>query len=178
MKTDYNIAENCMDSFYQTLRDYLPEGNHVPHSYYETKDMLKEFAMPYERIDVCKNSYMLYWGDDVQSSQCKFCGENRFCPRRSTSHKSVPYKKMFYMPIAPRLKRLYELDRTSSHMRWHARHSTTTGEMQHPSDGKAWKDFSKVFLDFLPNLEEFIFVYARTGLVHMDNRVVNTLYGR
>jgi len=106
MKTDYNVAESCMDSFCQTLRDYLPKGNCAPQSYYETKDMLKEFAMPYKKIDVCKNSCMLYWGVDENLPQCKFCGENRFRPRKSTVRKFVSYKKMFYMPIAPRLKRM------------------------------------------------------------------------
>ena len=72
MKTDYNVAENCMDLFCQTLRDYLPEGNRVPNSYYDTKNMLKEFVMPYEKIDVCRNSCMLYWGNDAMLLRCKF----------------------------------------------------------------------------------------------------------
>jgi len=110
--------------------------------------MLKEFAMPYETIDVCRNSCMLYWGNDAMLLRCKFCEQERFRPRRPTSRNAIPYKKMFYMPVAPRLKRLYESERTASHMRWHAEHSTVTGEMQHPSDGKAWEDLTKRFPEF------------------------------
>ena len=33
-------------------------------------------------------------------------------------------------------------------MRWHAQHVTKPGEMQHPSDGKAWKDFNNNFPHF------------------------------
>lgn len=52
------------------------------------------------------------------------------------------------MPITDRLKRLYQLEATASHMRWHDEHSSPEGEMHHSSDAKAWKHFNQVYPDF------------------------------
>ena len=147
-KTDYNVGENCMDSFCQTMYEYLPQPNHAPKSYYETKAIVKELGMPVVKIDVCRNNCMLYWGQDENLTVCKFCRQNRFRTKNPTRKKLTPYKKMFYMPLANRLQRLYESQKTAPHISWHADHATTPGEMQHPSDGKAWKDFNKVFPNF------------------------------
>ena len=106
-KTEYNCAENCMDSFAQTLREYLPEPNNAPQNYYETKSTLKEVEMPAEKIDVCRLYCMIYWGEDRNLLECKFCGTPRYKPR-NPKRKLVAYKRMFYMPLSDRLKRLYE----------------------------------------------------------------------
>ena len=63
-KTDYNVPEGCMDSFCDTMREYLPQPNNAPKSYYETKSTMKTFELPYHKIHVCKNYCMLFWGED------------------------------------------------------------------------------------------------------------------
>ena len=90
---------------------------------------------------------MLFWGEDENLEQCRFCRHNRYRTRRP-GRTLIPYKKMFYMPLKDRLQRLYESQRTAPHMRWHAQHVTNDGEMQHPSDGSVWKDFNRIFPDF------------------------------
>jgi Transposase family tnp2 len=130
------------------MREYLPQPNHAPENYYETKSTVKDLGMPVVKIDVCKNSCMLYWGADEKLLQCKFCSENRYKPRFAAKKKLIPWKKMYYLPLANRLQRLYESQRTAPHMRWHAEHAAKPGEMKHPSDGKAWKDFNAIFRNF------------------------------
>ena len=53
---------------------------------------------------------------------------------------SVPYKLMWYFPLTERLKRLYQSERKTWPMRWHADHSIN-GEKTHRSDAKVCKNF-------------------------------------
>lgn len=56
----------------------------------------------------------------------------------------IPFSRMWYLPIADRLKRMYQIVKTSAAMRWHAEHEDEEGEMCHPSDGAEWKIFQKL----------------------------------
>ncbi|XP_074323740.1 uncharacterized protein LOC141660653 [Apium graveolens] len=49
---------------------------------------------------------------------------------------------------AYRLKRLYMSSRTAEHMSWHAKSPAKDGELNHPADGKAWKDFDLAHPEF------------------------------
>jgi hypothetical protein len=53
---------------------------------------------------------------------------------------SVPVKVLRYLPLKPRLQRLYLSQKTAKYMRWHKEGiRNNTGCMSHPSDGTAWK---------------------------------------
>ena len=58
-KTDYNVGQNCMDSFCQTMHEYLPQPNHAPQTYYETQKTVKDLGMPVIKINVCFNNCMI-----------------------------------------------------------------------------------------------------------------------
>ncbi|WMV29453.1 hypothetical protein MTR67_022838 [Solanum verrucosum] len=60
----------------------------------------------------------------------------------------VPVQAMHYLPLIPRLKRLYASMRSASHMRWHREYRRPPGVLSHPSDGEAWKHFDNVYPDF------------------------------
>ena len=76
---------------------------------------------------------------------CKFCNQSRFNPAKSNrKQKLVPWKRMYYFPITPRLQRLHSSYVTISHMRWHNEHEQTDGVMNHPSDAVAWKHFDDI----------------------------------
>nr|GEZ24141.1 hypothetical protein [Tanacetum cinerariifolium] len=63
--------------------------------------------------------------------------------------KKVPNKVLRYFSIIPRLQRLYKSSHTAKKMIWHATGKCTEpGKMQHPVDGRAWKNFDTKYLDF------------------------------
>ncbi|XP_010495482.1 PREDICTED: uncharacterized protein LOC104772581 [Camelina sativa] len=69
-------------------------------------------------------------------------------PYQDTSGRvPIPYKRMWYLPLAERLKRLYQSERTVGAMRWHAEH-TSDGVIAHPSDAEAQKHFQSVYPGF------------------------------
>jgi len=55
---------------------------------------------------------------------------------------------MFYLPIIPRLQRLFASTHIADKMTWHYYNKTNSGVMQHPCDGVAWKHFDQVHRDF------------------------------
>jgi len=87
---------------------------------------------------------MKFGKNDGALVECKFCESPRY---RLTKSGRIPNKTMFYLPIIPRLQRLFASMKTASHMTWH--HSNKIpGVMRHPSDGEAWKHFDEVYPDF------------------------------
>jgi len=50
---------------------------------------------------------------------------------------------MFYLPIIPRLQRLFASMKTAGHMTWHHLNKIP-GVLRHPSDSEAWKHFDEV----------------------------------
>ncbi|RYQ96420.1 hypothetical protein Ahy_B08g092180 [Arachis hypogaea] len=68
----------------------------------------------------CVNGCMIYYKEDKDLRQCKFCGKQKFKPRKG-KNKEVPYKRMHYLPLIPRLQRLYASMSTAPHMLWHHR---------------------------------------------------------
>ncbi|GJX96869.1 hypothetical protein Tco_0352667, partial [Tanacetum coccineum] len=60
----------------------------------------------------------------------------------NTLGKKLPKKVLHYFLITPRLQRLYKSSHTAKEMTWHATGKCTEpGKMQHPVDGRAWKNF-------------------------------------
>jgi hypothetical protein len=53
----------------------------------------------------------------------------------------VPEKVLWYLPVIPRLQRLYMTEESAKQMRWHKDGKRYSGNMVHPSDGDAWKYF-------------------------------------
>ncbi|KAL0402128.1 UNVERIFIED_CONTAM: hypothetical protein Slati_4242700 [Sesamum latifolium] len=78
---------------------------------------------------------------------CKFCGEVRYKPTReqNPSFKKTPYAILRYLPLTPRLQRLYASEATAEHMTWHTNHQTKEGSMCHLSGAEA----------FCPNISQF-----------------------
>ncbi|KAG7543657.1 Transposon En/Spm-like [Arabidopsis thaliana x Arabidopsis arenosa] len=146
IKADNNLSENCMDSWAELFKEYLPPDNISAESYYEIQKLVSSLGLPSQMIDVCIDYCMIFWRDDENLQECRFCGKPRYQPTGGRTR--VPYKRMWYLPITDRLKRLYQSGRTAAKMRWHAEHSTTNGEITHPSDAKAWKHFQTLYSDF------------------------------
>jgi hypothetical protein len=61
----------------------------------------------------------------------------------------VAHKQLRYMPLTPRVKRLFLSRKTAMHMRWHKDCTDNQdGLMVHPSDGDAWKALDNFDPDF------------------------------
>ena len=133
------MSQRCYNKKMQLFKEALPEDNIVLDSYYQTKKLVRSLGFPKdEKIDYYESGCMLYQGDDEHLASCKFCGHNRYKRRVSSlKRKSIPYKKMYYFPLIPRLQRLYASHATIANMRWNHEHTKEDGVICHPSDSVA-----------------------------------------
>ncbi|CAA7021405.1 unnamed protein product [Microthlaspi erraticum] len=145
IKTEYNLSEDCVDAIADFMKEYLPQPNCSPGSYYEIQKMVSALGLPFQMIDVCIDNCMIFWREDANLDACKFCRKPRFQVTSGRSRHA--YKCMWYLPITDRLKRLYHSERTAGPMRWHAEHSFD-GKISHPSDAKAWRHFQSLYPTF------------------------------
>nr|GEV74004.1 hypothetical protein [Tanacetum cinerariifolium] len=89
----------------------------------------------------------------------------------NTPWKKVPKKVLCYFSIIPRLQRFYKSSHTAKEMTWHATGKYTKPDnMQHPVDGRAWKDFNTKYSDFSAEPRN-----VRLGLVLMVSICLETL---
>nr|GFA56736.1 hypothetical protein [Tanacetum cinerariifolium] len=95
------------------------------------------------RLDfMAKFTYFKAKGDSNKDVHfCPVCKTSRW-KDNNTPGKKVPKKVMRYFSIIPRLQRLYKSSHTAKEMTWYVTGKCMEpGKMQHPVDGKAWKDF-------------------------------------
>ena len=145
LKSEHHFSERCYDEICKLMSELLPNDNLITDSFYSTKKLVRGLGLPVQKIDCCENNCMLYWGEDCDLTCCKFCGHPRFKRQRRGSSKykkGIPYKRMYYFPLTPRLQRLFASNATAKHMRWNADHVQEDGVIRHCSDSPAWKHFN------------------------------------
>ncbi|GJW56244.1 hypothetical protein Tco_0102975 [Tanacetum coccineum] len=153
--TYFKVKGKLTDSIFNEMLEFFQnvfptaKGYKLPPSYYAIKKTFKTIGLGYESIHACVNDCFLFRGDvnkDVHF--CPVCNTSRW-KDSNTPGKKVPKKVLRYFPIIPRLQRLYKSSHTAKEMTWHATGKCTEpGKMQHPVDGKAWKDFDTKYPDF------------------------------
>jgi hypothetical protein len=97
----------------------LPLPNKLPCTYQELSTILKEIGMEYQVIDACPNDHIIYYGQYGSESNFPKCQINRY--RTGQLTKKVPHKVLFYIPIIPRLQRLFRCQNIAHFMDYHAR---------------------------------------------------------
>ncbi|GLT95589.1 hypothetical protein SLE2022_132630 [Rubroshorea leprosula] len=129
----------------------LEDQQKVPSNLYEAKKFMKELGLGYVKIDACVNSCILYYGIDGKSFiACPVCGEPRNETRNlaQTRKKDRARKSLWYLPIIPRLQRLYMSRKTAEHMTWHLKCCADSEVLIHPVQSIAWKHFDEVHPSF------------------------------
>ena len=153
IKAEHHLSEFAFDAISKLMKEVVPKKNLIIESFYETKCMVRGLGLPVEKIHCCPNRCMIYWGEDLNKTLCRFCDHPRLKKNDNTNGKGrkkidVPFKKMYYFPLKDRLLILYSSKATANEIRWHVEHVVKDDVMQHPSDSIAWKHFNDVHLDF------------------------------
>ncbi|XP_071708870.1 uncharacterized protein [Rutidosis leptorrhynchoides] len=149
----------------------LPEGNELPLSTYQAKKLMCPMGLEIQRIHACPNDYMLYRNEDKDLHQCKVCGTSRYKRGKPTdnvdsdvSENGPPAKLLWYLPIIPRLKRLFANEKDAKLLRWHAEDRKNDGKMQLVADSLQWKNFDKDFEEFGDEIRNIRFGLSSDGI--------------
>ncbi|XP_058739830.1 uncharacterized protein LOC131612031 [Vicia villosa] len=155
-KSNWNVPDQCLEFFARLMLDATPVKENMPTSYYDAKRVVSKLGLEVKKIDCCIRGCMLFYDNefgtnDGELEECKFCES----PRYLVSSKGVDQrqnrvaaKSMFYLPIIPRLQRMFASMHSASQMAWHHTNRISSGMMRHPSDGEAWKHFDRVHPEF------------------------------
>ncbi|CAK8575475.1 unnamed protein product [Lathyrus sativus] len=155
-KSNWNVPDQCLEYFAKMMLDATPTKDNLPTSYYDAKWLVSKLDLEVRKIVCCIKGCMLFYDNefginDEALEECKFRKSPRYQVRSKAinrKQKRLAVKSMFYLPIIPRLKRLFASMHSASQMTWHHTNKTCSGIMRHPSDGEAWKHFDRVHSDF------------------------------
>ena len=94
----------------------LPKDNELPESTYEAKKASCPLGLEVQKIHACPNDYILYRSEYEDLNACPICGALRYKISRNEHgdvegerpRKKIPAKVMWYSPIIPRLKCLFQ----------------------------------------------------------------------
>ncbi|XP_052730448.1 uncharacterized protein LOC128195809 [Vigna angularis] len=151
----------------ELLSDMLPEGNTLPTRNYDAKKILCPMGMEYKKIHACPNDCILYKSEFAKLHQCPQCGVSRYKQKEGEfecDSKGPPAKVLWYLPLVPRLKRLFSNSNDAKLMRWHADGRIKDGNLRHPADAMQWKNFDSMFPNFCKDSRNIRFGLATDGM--------------
>ena len=97
----------------------LPSGNKLPSTYYKAHAAISRQLVPVKEFHCCVNDCLLFRdstsGLYANSDVCPKCGEARFQPQTS-----IPRKRFKYIPLVPRLRRMFANSRLSKLLQSHS----------------------------------------------------------
>lgn len=104
------VSKETFNDFMQTSRNIiLPLKSNMPVDYKTARNVIEEFLIPKIVYDVCQNDCIIYRKGYKSLSSCPVCNSPRY---RSSNGKvradrQVACRRFVYLPIGPRLKRIY-----------------------------------------------------------------------
>ena len=109
--------------------------------------------MPYEQIHACENGSALFRKEYADEDYCPKCKSSRYVVvdngQGEKTQTKIPVNVLRYLPVIPRIQRLYMMEETARQMTWHKYGKRTEFDadgkqmLTHPSDGLAWKHFDE-----------------------------------
>ncbi|CAL8989925.1 unnamed protein product [Prunus brigantina] len=147
-KIKYRMSNLCFDYFLGVFKRMLLTDNCLPKDHKQAQKVLNGLGLGYEKIHACKNNCMLFYKEYESLDTCPICNESRFKMTSQNRTTKIPQKVMRYLPLKPRLQRLYMSTHTATDMRWHKEKRVDDDVMRHPADGEAWKEFDRTFPEF------------------------------
>ncbi|WMV30216.1 hypothetical protein MTR67_023601 [Solanum verrucosum] len=149
-KCIHKLTDVAFSDLLDLIREAFPLAQ-IPESFYKAKKVIKDLGLHYEKIHACTNDCMLFWNDNAKLDNCSVCGASRWKNvRNDLTNKvtKIPVKVLRYFPLKPRLQRIFMCSETSVAMRWHDTEQPKDGNLRHPADGEAWKDFDSLHPEF------------------------------
>ena len=149
LKSKHGVSHKFVDELLKLLKKMLPADNEMVNNMYEGKRMMKAMGSGYEKIHVCINDCIIYYKDYKNLEACPVCNKSRWKVDEKTNktYKNTPAKVLWYFPIIPRFKRLFQSKATAENLTWHATSTNKPGVLRHPSDSPAWKAIDDRYSD-------------------------------
>ena len=93
--------------------------------------------MHYKAIYACLDDHVIYFNQHEFATECLKCHISRYRTYKVT--KKVRHKVLRYIPIIPRLQRLFRCNNIAQFMDYHARNESQDDVILIPIDGCAFR---------------------------------------
>nr|GFA14624.1 hypothetical protein [Tanacetum cinerariifolium] len=165
-----NLDEMLHDAE-KLLHEAFPEDNELPVTTYHAKKLTCPVGLAVERIHACRNDCILYKKDYKDIHECPVCKASRYKHHKNlrkldsdVTKNGPPAKMLWYLPIIPRLKKLYANPKDAKLLRWHAKERKTDGKMRHVADSPQWKNIDRDFKKFGSEIRNIRFGLCSDGI--------------
>jgi hypothetical protein len=171
-KAENGTSDKGFEKLLKIIKKMLPGENVLPSSTYEAKKVVCPLGLEVQKIHACINDCILYRGEYENLNACPVCSALRYKIRRDdpgdvegepTPRKRVPAKVMWYAPIIPRLKRLFQNKEHAKLLRWHKEDRKKDVMLRHPADGSQWRKIDRKFKSFSDDARNLIFGLSTDG---------------
>ena len=115
------ISKEALSSVLAMQHNLLPSDNNMPNSYEAALRIIQPYLVKPLVYDVCPNDCIVFRGEYKSHSTCPECGCNRYIAKDSC----IPVRHFTYLPIKPRLQRMFGNSNIAQILQSHAtlRHS-------------------------------------------------------
>ncbi|XP_023750088.1 uncharacterized protein LOC111898397 [Lactuca sativa] len=162
LKANNGWSDKSFTNLLEILHEMLPEDNELPVSLYQAKKLVCPMGLEIERIHACPNDCMIYRDQYDGQDKCITCGKSRYIQKNTEEEDNVkrnapPTKVLWYLPIIPRLKRLFVNAKDAKLLRWHFEKRSTDGIMRHVVDSPQWRNIDYEFKEFAAEIRNIRF---------------------
>ncbi|WVZ83260.1 hypothetical protein U9M48_030426 [Paspalum notatum var. saurae] len=155
-KAGNGISDKAFTQLLKLIKEFLPEGNKLPETTYEAKEVTCPIGLEVQKIHACPNDCILYRGPHEDLEACPVCKASRYKIRRNdpgdiegeAPRKRVLAKVMWYFPIIPRLRRLFQNREHAKLVCWHKEDRKEDDMLRHPVDGSQWRKVDRAYPEF------------------------------
>nr|GEV53031.1 hypothetical protein [Tanacetum cinerariifolium] len=137
LKAKNNWSDKSFTTLLELLHEAFPEDNELPVSTYQAKKLTCPMGLEVQRIHACPNDCILYRKDYKDLHKCPVYIESRYKHKNLTEldsdvTKNGPLAKLlWYLPIIPRLKKLYANPKDAKLLCWHAKERKNDGKIRY-----------------------------------------------
>lgn len=126
------ISKEALSNMLSLQHDILPPGNMLPSSYDKALKLVEPLLIQPVIFHACQNDCIIYRKEHAHFNTCPKCGEPRY------TKPGVAVKRFIYLPIGPRLVRLFGTSNLSQIVQSHGL-QVTGSTMYDIHSSPAWK---------------------------------------
>ena len=78
VKSEEIFFQKSFDQIIGLMKEIHPLNNVISQAFYRTKKLVSKLSLTTQKIDYCINSCMLYYGENKEDKEYKFCGTTHY----------------------------------------------------------------------------------------------------
>jgi len=172
-KAENGVSDNGFEKLLIMLKKMLPKDNELPDSTYKAKKVVFPPGLEVQKIHACPNDCILYHGEYENLNACPACGALRYKICRDDPgdveserpRKRIPAKVMWYAPIIPRLKCLFQNKEHAKLVWCHKKDRKKDGKLRVPGDRSLWRKIERKWGDFADDARNVRFGLMQTAII-------------